>query len=110
MNSLSTGLTNRSKQMLISVVTALSITLFLFYIDEGYYDLRWMKEPGNWMIFVVYVLFMLGGQIMISRLFFQKPEGWLKIILTVAGGATVFLTFLAILYYLVFFILRNPIQ
>ena len=32
------------------------LTLFLFFIDEGYYDFRWMKDLGNWFVFVIYVV------------------------------------------------------
>jgi hypothetical protein len=31
-------------------------TLFLFYIDEGYYDLTSFKSLGNWIIFIPYVV------------------------------------------------------
>ena len=30
-------------------------TLFLFFIDEGYYDLTSFKSLGNWIIFIPYV-------------------------------------------------------
>jgi len=31
-------------------------TLFLFFIDEGYYDLTSFKSLGNWIIFIPYVV------------------------------------------------------
>ena len=36
--------------MIISIV----VTLFLFYIDEGFYNFQWMKSWGNWVVFVIY--------------------------------------------------------
>ena len=24
-------------------------------MDEGYYDFRWMKEWGNWIVFLLYI-------------------------------------------------------
>jgi hypothetical protein len=40
------------------------MTLFLFYIDEGFYSFAWMKQAGAWIVFFIYcnVLFwpMLG--------------------------------------------------
>ena len=42
------------KVLTISISSALLISLMLFYIDEGYYDLRWMTDIGNWIVFVVY--------------------------------------------------------
>lgn len=35
---------------------SLLVTNFLFFIDEGYNDFRWMKDPGNWLVFLIYVI------------------------------------------------------
>jgi hypothetical protein len=35
---------------------SLLVTNILFFIDEGYNDFRWMKDPGNWVVFVIYVV------------------------------------------------------
>ncbi len=32
----------------------ISIVLFLFYIDEGYYSFSWMQDPGAWIVFFIY--------------------------------------------------------
>ena len=40
------------KQLAIFVL----FTLFLFFIDEGYYDLTSFKSLGNWIVFIPYVL------------------------------------------------------
>ena len=36
--------------LIISVVAS----LFLFYIDEGFYNFQWMKSWGNWIVFMIY--------------------------------------------------------
>lgn len=36
--------------LIISVVAS----LFLFYIDEGYYNFQWMKSWGNWIVLIIY--------------------------------------------------------
>lgn len=41
-------------------LASLSITMFLFFIDEGYYDFRWMKRVGNWIPFVIYLSLIFG--------------------------------------------------
>lgn len=43
------------KVLTISITSAVLVTLMLFYIDEGFYDLRWMKDIGNWIVFIIYV-------------------------------------------------------
>ena len=39
----------------IPLWVSLLVTNYLFYLDEGYCDFRWMKDPGNWFVFVIYV-------------------------------------------------------
>jgi len=54
---------------------ALVTVFILFFIDEGYYDLRWMKEPGNWLVFVIYnVIFyaVYGTALLLSWLLSSK--------------------------------------
>lgn len=52
------------------------VTVFiLFFLDEGYYDLRWMKEPGNWIPFVIYNLVfyaVYGAALLLSWLLCSK--------------------------------------
>ncbi len=43
-------------------------TQFLFFIDEGYYDFRWMKDPGNWFVFIFYLMFLFIPQFIVHRL------------------------------------------
>ncbi len=45
----------RKYDMLIPFLSALVIVLFLSYIDEGYYDFRWMSDPGSWVAFGMYI-------------------------------------------------------
>jgi len=49
-------------------VSAFLLTQFLFFIDEGYYDFRWMAEPSNWIIFVIYFGLIVMGQLTIAKL------------------------------------------
>ncbi len=56
------------KRKLRLLLYAILITLFLFYIDEGYYNFNWMKERGAWIIFSIYVLLIYGLQLLIQFL------------------------------------------
>jgi len=60
----------------IPVSIAFIIVQILFFIDEGYYDFRWMKSFGNWIVFVMYFGFLLVGQLLIKLLFFRKKAGF----------------------------------
>lgn len=44
------------------------ITNFLFFIDEGYFNLNWMKHWGNWVMFGIYFLFIYLGQFAFTAL------------------------------------------
>ena len=37
---------------LLLAFSSILVTMFLFFIDEGYYDFRWMRDGGNWLIFI----------------------------------------------------------
>jgi hypothetical protein len=67
---------NQKLDYIIPFVLALLVTGFLFFIDEGYYDMRWAEDPGNWFVFFVYSGIMLGGQLLIQQFMFKKYTGW----------------------------------
>lgn len=56
---------------------ALVYTLFLFYIDEGYNDFRWMKDPGNWIIFVLYLSIITGTLMLFDSILFKRLNSFL---------------------------------
>ena len=66
---------------------ALVYTLFLFYIDEGYNDFRWMNDLGNWIIFVVYLSVISGTLILLDHVLFKKLNNhYLRVFLTTVSG------------------------
>jgi hypothetical protein len=78
---LTQSLQNHKEVDLISpLVSALIIVLFLFFIDEGYYDFRWMAEWGNWLVFVIYMIIFFPVQWIISHFVFRRLEGWKKVL------------------------------
>lgn len=65
-------------------IAAMLIVLFLFFIDEGYYDFRWMREWGNWFVFGIYLLIFFPVQWLISHFLFRQLTGWKKILAMVS--------------------------
>lgn len=53
---------------LFSALNSFIVAQFLFFIDEGYYDFRWMKDLGNWMVFVVYFFVLFGMLLLLNSL------------------------------------------
>jgi hypothetical protein len=49
-----------NKELLFPLLSALFITLFLFYIDEGYYNFNWMLKASNWTAFIIYFVPLFG--------------------------------------------------
>lgn len=46
-----------SRPLFYMVLSAVICTLFLFYIDEGYYSFAWMKQGGAWIVFGLFICF-----------------------------------------------------
>jgi len=54
-----------TKKFLFPLFVSIIITLFLCYIDEGYYNFKWMLSLGNWVAFFVYVSVIYGVQMIL---------------------------------------------
>lgn len=66
----------------VSLGLSVLFSLFLFYIDEGYYDFRWMRDPGNWLVFAMYVALLTGAQVLAGFLIFRRRNTIYKALFT----------------------------
>lgn len=82
----------KTSESLILLVSAVAITFALFFIDEGYYDFRWMKNPGNWIAFAAYVLMLFVGQLVVLNLFLRAYKGIGRLPISIVGGTVLVLT------------------
>ncbi|MCB0601144.1 MAG: hypothetical protein KDC28_07950 [Saprospiraceae bacterium] len=84
--------TNPDKHLHIFLTTALLITFFLFFIDEGNFNLSWMSDGGNWFVFAIYIGLLFAVQLGLSWLLSQlirfRSE---RIYLLVNGGIGILL-------------------
>ena len=71
---------------IILLIAAFLIVNFLFFIDEGWYDLRWMKQPGNWLAFFIYLGILYGAEMACHSWVFRRSGGSARIILSIIGG------------------------
>ena len=62
------------------------VALFLFFIDEGYYNFNWMLDIGNWIVFVVYVLMISFSSLVFHEIILRKYKGRRKGVLSVVLG------------------------
>lgn len=55
-------------KFLFPLLIAITVTSMLFYIDEGFYNFKWMLNIGNWIAFIIYI-----AAIYILQLIFVLP-------------------------------------
>lgn len=72
--------------LVIPFLSAFLITMFLFFIDEGYYDFRWMREWGNWIVFVIYLFLLFPLQWLLARFLLGKFRSWTKALMMLLIG------------------------
>lgn len=58
-----------------TLLVSVFLTFLIFFIDEGYYDLRWTASAQNWIIFCFLVIGLFAGQSLIDALCIKKWEG-----------------------------------
>lgn len=61
---------------------------FLFFMDEGYYDFRWVASPGNWVAYFIYLIPVYFSVLGISKLNFIPWPDWLRISLSFVLGSS----------------------
>ncbi|MBL7765436.1 MAG: hypothetical protein JNJ58_05050 [Chitinophagaceae bacterium] len=72
-----TGQSNRPisiHRFLIPLAFSVVLTMYLFYIDEGYYDFRWMLQWGNWIACIIYVSVIAGLLILFNQLLWRSKQ------------------------------------
>lgn len=70
----------------VFAVSSILITLFLFFIDEGYYNFNWMANIGNWIAFLIYVVPVFLFQLLIYAVALRRYPGRGKIWMSIVFG------------------------
>jgi len=94
-----TSFTKRTENVWIHVACAIGVTLFLFYIDEGYYNFEWMQEASNWVAFLIYATGLLFGQAIASVIILKNYKGKHKTLYSCLLGIPLGLTLLLTFFY-----------
>ncbi|MEO8150001.1 MAG: hypothetical protein ABI723_20350 [Bacteroidia bacterium] len=61
-----------NRRIYYSLIIAIAVTLFLFFIDEGYYNFNWMDDAGNWFAFLIYVFLLFTAQLLLIAFLFRN--------------------------------------
>jgi len=80
---------NKDKDIIVFIASSVLITMFLFFIDEGYYNFKWMADFGNWVAFIIYVVPIFLCQLLIGRFLLSRYRGPGKSIVSIALGTTI---------------------
>ena len=86
-----------------AIISAAIITAYLFYCDEGYYNFNWIKEPGAWIIYTLYVVVLTLLMIGISSVVFLLL-GLFKVQISKATSISVMISVALILVFLLVYI------
>lgn len=95
--------TVNKKAVFTSLLYSCLIILFLFYIDEGYYNFQWMKQTGNWIVFGLYLAIFSLGQLITHRLILKPYKGGHKTTLTSVIGIPLGFGLILLVFYLLHF-------
>jgi hypothetical protein len=82
----------------LALVPSAMLVLFLFYIDEGWYSFRWMLDPGNWLVFTLYMVILTPFFWLIAQYVFRRRRGTEKVLLISVVGIPALLLLLLILF------------
>lgn len=86
MGDMRISITHENGQHVVALFIALATSLFLFYIDEGYYNFNYLGKPGNYIPLVIYVSGTWLGQYLVSRLLFRHHKSFDKVLLNAVIG------------------------
>lgn len=86
---------NESAKFVFPLLIAVTITSILFYIDEGFYNFKWMLNVGNWIVFFIYTVGIYLLQLIFILPFFKFAP------LFIADSGKIFLGMAILLHLLV---------
>ena len=95
------GLRLKERTFMFPLVFSICLTMFLFFIDEGYYNFTWMKDPWNWLIFGCYGLGFFIGTAIIAEFTFKSLSGLSKKTIVVVLGLPLGVIFIIAFMYLI---------
>jgi len=87
----------------IYLFTSIVLTLFLGYIDEGYYSFAWLTEPEAFIFLFLYIGIFFMGQSFSSKVLFKDQKFGFKVLLSFLIGLPLSL----ITFLLLFTLVRN---
>ncbi|MFC7358201.1 hypothetical protein ACFQO1_10905 [Jejudonia soesokkakensis] len=96
-----TNRTKDTKNLLSLLASAIVFALLLGFIDEGYYNFNFLKDPGSIIALLIYGTFIFLCQYLVYGLFFKKAHFKGKLLVSIFFGIMLGLV-LALLFFFSF--------
>jgi hypothetical protein len=78
---------------------ALVISLFLGFIDEGYYNFNFLEDSGNIIALLIYSVFIFSCMYLVYGLFFRKVQFKGKLFVSVMLGIVLGIVMALLFFY-----------
>lgn len=89
---------SRSWHVILHIVFATLITMYVFYLHEGFINLSWVRDFGKWISFFIYASFFLFGQYLVKWVLLREYSGILQTLLSCIVGSGLELMMALILF------------
>ena len=101
MNTAAPTTARDDSRFLAPLFSTFGIVAFLFFIDEGYYNLKWMLDSGAWVVFGIYSLILFPTQLGISEFVFRQATGNRRFGLMLLVAMPSFILILMSIFYII---------
>jgi cation transport ATPase len=101
MESIGSPSVSKSNESLSGLwIGAFLITNLFLFVDEGYYDFRWMSNVGNWIAFALYLVMIFLVEYFFFKLIFRKTQGVMKSVYSVLSTIGVSVLFIIATFFI----------
>lgn len=84
---------------ILYLFSSILVTMFLFYIDEGYYSFQWMTSIGAWIVFLIYASVFWFVQLGVDAIILRKLTFRIRRAFSLVLGISIGMIFLLFIFY-----------
>lgn len=99
MKNVTTIFFRKHGDIIMYLSSSVIVTMFLFYIDEGYYSFQWMTSFGAWIVFLTYTFVFWFTRLGVDVFILKKLAFRIRRIFTLIFGLSIGMIFLIFIFY-----------
>ena len=94
-------LNSKNINLAVYILSSITLTIFLLYVDEGLNNFSWMTDSLNWISFLIYTVGIVMGQLFFENILLKKFKKKGKIFISLFGGLIIgaLFVFLILLFF-----------